>query len=201
MWLFYIHVRGLSAGRSCFPAILSLHLQFISRHDSCFDNIPESSVFCSFSNEEPCVGHLTLLGGSVTSGAETAVSRQREGAGEYKSKPFSASEEVRWWCVGTCAHQRWRHASWWEPGDDDVDDDSGANVIASCVSLPLFLTARRLSLIGAPRSRDLMLYFSLSRRQLRSVPCFPFGSTLILCLYMRMCVATARQTAHSSRGK
>lgn len=68
-------------------------------------------------------------------------------------------------------------------------------------SLPLFLTARRLSLIGAPRSCDLMLYFSLSRRQLRSVPCFPFGLTLILCLYMRMCVATARQTAHSSRGK
>lgn len=140
------------------------------------------------------------FGGSVPSGAETAVSRQREAAGEYKSEPFSASEEVRWWCVGTCAHQRWRHASWWEPGDD-VDDDSGANVIASCVSLPLFLTARRLSLIGAPRSRDLMLYFSLSHRQLRSAPRFPFGLTLILCLYKRVCVATARQTARRSRGK
>lgn len=136
----------------------------------------------------------------VKSCLETAVSRQREGEGECKSKPFSASEEACWWCVGTCAHQRRRHASWWEPGND-VDDDSGANVIASCVSLPLFLTARRLSLIGAPRSCDLMLYFSLSHRQLRSVPCFPFGLTLILCLYMRTCVATARQTAHSSRGQ
>lgn len=70
------------------------------------------------------------------------------------------------WCVGIGAHQRRRHTSWWET-DDDADDDIAANVIASCVSLPLFLAARCLSLIGLPWSRDLMLYFSLSRRQLR----------------------------------
>lgn len=29
---------------------------------SCFVSIPKSSVFRSFSNEEPCVGHVTVLG-------------------------------------------------------------------------------------------------------------------------------------------
>lgn len=175
-----------------------MYLQFIYRHGSGFVSIPKSCVlFFFFPPKRAAVCRACdRFGGFVTSGAESAVSRQNEGAGEC-SKPFAG--EARWGRAGTCAHRRRRHASWWKPGGD-VGDDSGANVIASRVSLPLFLTDRRLSLIGAPQSRDLMLYFSLSRRQLRSAPCFPFGLTLILCLYVRMCVATARRTAHSFRG-
>lgn len=100
------------------------------------------------------------------------MSRQQEGAGEC-SKPFS--EEVRTGGGGT-------HPG----GSRAVMLTMTAALTSSPRVFPFlsFLTARRLSLIGAPQSCDLMLYFSLSRRQLRSAPCFPFGLTLILCLYV-----------------
>lgn len=60
-----------------------------------FASVPKSPVFRSFSNEEPCVGHVTVSGGSVTSGAETAVSRQRRGGGGWGSRKVNLPQPLR----------------------------------------------------------------------------------------------------------
>lgn len=194
MWLFYSHVCGLLAGRSCFSAILYIYKSFYS----CFVSIPKSPV-SFFKRGAACQACVPF--GGVQSRLEPkplchGSGRERVSIKVNLPQPLRKCAGGVWALVPTSGGGT--HAG----GSQAMMLMMTAALTSSPrVSLPLFLTARRLSLIGPPRSRDLMLYFSLSRRQLRSVPCFPFGSTLILRPYMRTCAATARQAAHSSRGK